>query len=70
MSSNNSESNSRWNMPSLKNVGQVVAGVVITGVVVSSLKYTWNYYQNTNLVNDKKTTVVQLDENKTEVDEL
>ena len=51
-------------------VGQVVAGVVITGVVVSALKYTWDYYQNSNLKNTTpENTIDSLDESKTGGDE-
>ena len=44
MSSNNYESQHKWNIISFKDVGKILGGIIITGTVVSIIKYTWNSY--------------------------
>tara|TARA_B100000795_G_C22756328_1_gene421649 strand:+ start:1094 stop:1366 length:273 start_codon:yes stop_codon:yes gene_type:complete len=84
MSSSANESNNRLNIPSLgrigrivniRNIGRVCAGVVITGLLVSTLKYTWNYYSAPNTskrisdINAKKNNETS-ENNKTDDDDI
>jgi hypothetical protein len=61
MTSNNSESNVRWNI-TLVNLGKVATGIVITGAMAYAFKYTWNYYQNSKDTALQNTVIKTIDE--------
>ena len=63
MSSNNSESNQKWNSISIKDLGKIAGGIIFTGAVVSLAKFTWTYY-------NRETTTKNIDNDTASIDEL